>query len=162
MYRLSRPLCLVVIQKEIPAFSPHLHIALKKAVISKQESFSTTLSRSCTVFTLVTAHQITTIAFFRLMSVFFIPFMNSNTIWSTIYHIFFLALKRFRNIFGSTYFFDRLLEQNLIKNVSNLGTFLWPRQIQTIKYGLNDTKRIKKKQFWPSTPITMYVWTILI
>ena len=39
-----------------------------------------------------------------------------------------------------------LLEHNLFKNASNWVIFLWDKQIQTIKYGLNDAKRIKKKQ----------------
>ena len=43
--------------------------------------------------------------------------------------------------------FEALLEQNLFKNVSNWGTFLRETQIQMIKYGLNDTKRIKRKHF---------------
>ena len=38
------------------------------------------------------------------------------------------------------------LEHNLFNNVSNWVTFLWQTQIQTIKYGLHDTKRIKMKQ----------------
>ena len=37
------------------------------------------------------------------------------------------------------------LEHNLFKNVSKYVIFLWNTQIQTIKYGLNDTKMIKKK-----------------
>ena len=39
-----------------------------------------------------------------------------------------------------------MLEHNLFKNVSNWVTFLYQKQIQKIKYGLNDTKWIKKKQ----------------
>ena len=39
-----------------------------------------------------------------------------------------------------------LLEHTLFKNVSKWVIFLWQTQIQTIKYGLNDKKRIKKKQ----------------
>ena len=41
---------------------------------------------------------------------------------------------------------SRLLEHNLFKNVSKWVIFLWKKQIQTIKYGLNFTKKIKKKQ----------------
>ena len=41
--------------------------------------------------------------------------------------------------------YSNYLEYNSIKNVSNWVTFLWQTQIQTIKYGLNDTKRIRKK-----------------
>ena len=37
-------------------------------------------------------------------------------------------------------------EINLFKNVSKWAIFLRQTQIQTINYGLNDTKRIKKKQ----------------
>ena len=40
----------------------------------------------------------------------------------------------------------KVLEPNLFKNVSNWGSFLWQTQIQTIEYGLNDMKRIEKKQ----------------
>ena len=40
----------------------------------------------------------------------------------------------------------QLLEHDLFKNVSKWGIFLWQTQIQRNKYGLNDTKRIKKKQ----------------
>ena len=39
-----------------------------------------------------------------------------------------------------------LLEHNSFKNKSNWVTFLWQKQIQTIEYDHNDTKRIKKKQ----------------
>ena len=39
-----------------------------------------------------------------------------------------------------------LLEQIFLKNLSNWVTFLWQTLIQTIKYGLNYTKRIKQKQ----------------
>jgi len=46
------------------------------------------------------------------------------------------------------------LEHNLFKNVSNWVTFLWQTQIQTIKYDLNDTKRIKKK------PVTLILYTL--
>ena len=53
------------------------------------------------------------------------------------------------------------LEHNLFKNVSNWATFLWQTQIKTIKYGLNDTKRIKKKQV-TCTPSDMNVQTILM
>ena len=42
--------------------------------------------------------------------------------------------------------YSNYLEYNSIKNVSNWVTFLGQTQIQTIKYGHNDTKRIKKKQ----------------
>ena len=38
------------------------------------------------------------------------------------------------------------LEHNLFKNVSKWVIFLWKTQIQTIKCGLNDTKKTKKKQ----------------
>ena len=37
-----------------------------------------------------------------------------------------------------------LLEHNLFKNVSKWVISLWQTQIQTIKYGLNDKKKIKK------------------
>ena len=40
----------------------------------------------------------------------------------------------------------RTLKHNLFKNVSKWVTILWQTQIQTIKYGLNNTKRIKKYQ----------------
>ena len=49
-----------------------------------------------------------------------------------------------------------LIEHNLFKNVSNWVTFLWEMQIQTIKYGLNDTKMIKKKEF----TLKLYSFTI--
>ena len=39
-----------------------------------------------------------------------------------------------------------MLKHDLFKNVTNRVTFLGQTQIQTIKYGLNDMKRIKKKQ----------------
>ena len=61
--------------------------------------------------------------------------------------------------------FEALLEQNLFKNVSNWGTFLRETQIQMIKYGLNDTKRIKKKQvtstLYSFTPSRINFQTIL-
>ena len=38
------------------------------------------------------------------------------------------------------------LEHNLFKNVSNWVTLLWQTQIQTIKFVLDYTKRIKKKE----------------
>ena len=47
------------------------------------------------------------------------------------------------------------LKHNLFKNVSNWVTFFWQTQIQTIKYGLNDTKRIKEKQ----VTLTLYSFT---
>ena len=37
------------------------------------------------------------------------------------------------------------LEHNLFKNESKWDTFLWQTQIQSIGYGLNDAKRIKKE-----------------
>ena len=40
-----------------------------------------------------------------------------------------------------------MLEHNLFKNVSNWVTFLYQKQIQKIKYGLNDTKWIKTSCF---------------
>ena len=62
--------------------------------------------------------------------------------------------------------FEALLEQNLFKNVSNWGTFLRETQIQMIKYGLNDTKWIKKKQvtviLYSFTPSYMTFQTILM
>ena len=52
------------------------------------------------------------------------------------------------------------------KNVSNWVTFLWQAQIQTIKYGLNDMKPIKKKQAtltpYSFTPFDMKFQTILM
>ena len=51
-----------------------------------------------------------------------------------------------------------LLEHNFFKNVSNWVTFLWQTQIQKIKYGLNDTKRINKKQITALTSI-LYSFT---
>ena len=50
-----------------------------------------------------------------------------------------IASRNCKNSHGS-------LEHNLFKNVFKWVIFLWKSQIQTIKYGLNDTKRMKKKQ----------------
>ena len=59
-----------------------------------------------------------------------------------------------------------ILEHTLFKNVSNRVTFLWQTQIQTIEYGLNDTKRITKNQvtliLYSSTPFDMIFQTILM
>ena len=43
-------------------------------------------------------------------------------------------------------FFNLSREESIFKNVSNLFTFLWQTQIQTIKYDHNDMKQFKKKQ----------------
>ena len=51
------------------------------------------------------------------------------------------------------------LEHNLIKNVSNWVTFLWQTQIQTIRYGLNDTKRKKRsKLHWYFAHLHPLIW----
>ena len=53
----------------------------------------------------------------------------------------------------------RDLKHNLFKNVSNWVTFLWQRQIQTIKCGLNHKKR--KKRFnlnWFFTHLHPLIW----
>ena len=59
-----------------------------------------------------------------------------------------------------------MLEHNSFENVSNLVTFLWQTLIQTIEYGLNDMKRIKKKQvtliLYSFTPSDMNFQTILM
>ena len=43
-------------------------------------------------------------------------------------------------------YFELLLEHNFFKNVSKSVIFLWKTQIQTIKCGLDDTKKINKKK----------------
>ena len=58
------------------------------------------------------------------------------------------------------------LELNSFQIVSNWVTVLWQTQIQTIKYGLNETKRIKKKQvaliIYLFTPFDINFQTILM
>ena len=51
-----------------------------------------------------------------------------------------------------------LLEQNLLKNISMWVTFLWQAQIQKIKYGLNDTKRINKGTSYIDTLVIYTIW----
>ena len=58
------------------------------------------------------------------------------------------------------------LEHNLFNNVYKWVTFLWETQIQTIEYGLNDAKWIKKKEFtlilYSFTPSDMNFQTFLL
>ena len=65
-----------------------------------------------------------------------------------------------------TFWITLLLEHNLFQNVSKWVTFLWQTQIQTLEYGLNDAKRIKKKQvtliLYSFTPSDMNFQTILM
>ena len=46
----------------------------------------------------------------------------------------------------SSTFWHLELEHNLFKNVSKGPAFLWQTQIQTTKYGLSDTLRIKENK----------------
>ena len=60
----------------------------------------------------------------------------------------------------------RDLKNNLFNNVSKWVFFFWQVQIQTIKYDLNDTKIIKKKQdtliLYSFTPSDMNFQTFLL
>ena len=50
------------------------------------------------------------------------------------------------------------LEHDLFENVSNWVTFLLQTQIQTIAYGLNDTKMMKKETSYIDTLLIYTLW----